>query len=118
MKLLPRFTSYIKDAAKSVKRITLQEFKEVADETLTELLGIASIGVKMFALRREGEHEVLHFGVPIARRLPCVHIAAHFQRKFIKKKLDLFVIWMCGAKRLSYIFFLAVSNAKIVVGLL
>ena len=60
MKLLPRFTSYIKDAAKSVKRITLQEFKEVADETLTELLGIASIGVKMFALRREGEHEVLH----------------------------------------------------------
>ena len=60
MKLLPRFTSYIKDAAKSVKRISLQEFKEVADETLTELLGIASIVVKMFALRREGEHEVLH----------------------------------------------------------
>ena len=45
MKLLPLFTSYIKDAAKSVKRITLQEFKEVADETLTELLGIASIVV-------------------------------------------------------------------------
>ena len=60
MKLLPRFTSYIKDAAKSVKRISLQEFKEVADETLTELLGIASIVVKMFALRREGEHEVLY----------------------------------------------------------
>ena len=60
MKLLPRFTSYIRDAAKSVKRISLQEFKEVADETLAELLGIASIVVKMFALRREGEHEVLH----------------------------------------------------------
>ena len=52
MKLLPRFTSYIKDAAKSVKRISLQEFKEVADETLTELLGIASIVVKMCGAKR------------------------------------------------------------------
>ena len=60
MKLLPRFTSYIKDTAKSVKRVSPQEFKEVADETLTELLGIASIVVKMFAIRRKGEHEVLH----------------------------------------------------------
>ena len=60
MKLLPRFTSFIKDAAKSVKRISLQEFKEVADETLTELLGVASIVVKMYVIRREGEHEVLH----------------------------------------------------------
>ena len=37
MKLLPMFTSFVKDAAKAVKRISQQEFKEVADETLTEL---------------------------------------------------------------------------------
>lgn len=66
MKLLPRFTSFIKDAAKSVKRISLREFKKVSDNTLTELLGIASIAVIMFAMRREGEHDVLH--------LWCTHI--------------------------------------------
>ena len=60
MKLLPRVTSFVKDAAKAVKRISLQEFKEVADETLTELLGIATMVVKMYTIRREGEHEVLH----------------------------------------------------------
>ena len=36
MKLLPYVTTFVKDAAKAVKRIRLQEFKEVADETLTE----------------------------------------------------------------------------------
>ncbi len=42
--------------------------------------------VKMFALRREGEHEVLHLVVyPSLTRLRCVRIAAHFQLKFIKK---------------------------------
>ncbi|MBL7211583.1 MAG: ISL3 family transposase [Desulfobacteraceae bacterium] len=60
MKLLPCVTSFVKDAAKAVKRISQQEFKEVADETLTELLGIATMVVKMYAIRREGEHEVLH----------------------------------------------------------
>ena len=60
MKLLPCFTTFVKDAAKAVKRISQQEFKEVVDETLTELLGIATMVVKMYAIRREGEHEVLH----------------------------------------------------------
>ena len=60
MKLLSRVTSYIKDGSKAVKRITLGEFRVVADETLTQLLGIATMVVKMFALRREGEHDVLH----------------------------------------------------------
>ncbi len=50
----------------SVKRISLQEFKKVSDNTLTELLGIASITVMMFAMLREGEHDVLH--------LWCTHI--------------------------------------------
>jgi transposase len=60
MKLLPRITSYIKDAAKAVKRISQQEFKDVVDETLTELLGIATMVVRRYAIRREGEHDVLH----------------------------------------------------------
>jgi transposase len=60
MKLLPYITTFVKDAAKAVKRISQQEFKEVADETLTELLGIATMVVKMYAIRREGEHDVLH----------------------------------------------------------
>jgi len=60
MKLLAYFIPFVKDAAKSVKRICREEFKEVVDETLTELLGIASLVVRMYAVRREGEHEVLH----------------------------------------------------------
>ena len=56
MKLLPYIPNFIKDAAKAVNRISRKEFKEVADETLTELLGIATVVVKMFALRCEGEH--------------------------------------------------------------
>jgi transposase len=43
-----------------VKRICREEFKEVVDETLTELLGIVALVVRMYAIRREGEHEVLH----------------------------------------------------------
>ena len=60
MKLLPRITSFVKDAAKAVKRISLQEFKEIADETLTELLGIPTMVVRRYVIRREGEHDVLH----------------------------------------------------------
>ena len=65
MKLLPYVIPFVKDAAKAVKRICQEEFKEVFDDTLTELLGIATLVVKMYALRREGEDEVLH--------LWCVH---------------------------------------------
>lgn len=60
MKLLTYVTSFTKDASKAVKRISQKDFKEVADETLTELLGIATLVVKMYALRFEGEQEVLH----------------------------------------------------------
>jgi hypothetical protein len=58
MELLPYIIPFVKDAAKAVKRICREEFKEVMDETLTELLGIATLVVKMYAIRREGEHEV------------------------------------------------------------
>lgn len=65
MKLLPYFSTFIKDASKAVKRISKADFKETADNTLTELLAIATLFVKMYALRREGDQEVLH--------LWCVH---------------------------------------------
>ena len=55
MKLLPYIIPFVKDAARSVKRICQADFKEVVDETLTELLGIATLVVKMHAMRREGE---------------------------------------------------------------
>ena len=60
MKLLTYVPSFIKDAAKAMKRISQNEFKEVVDNTLTELLGIATLFVTMYALRREGDEDVLH----------------------------------------------------------
>lgn len=65
MKLLSYIIPFVKDAARSVKRICREDFKDVVDDTLTELLGIATLVVRMYALRREGDHEVLH--------LWCVH---------------------------------------------
>lgn len=65
MKLLPYMTSFVKDAAKAVKRITQAEFTSVADDTLTKLLGIATLYVTMYALHREGDEDVLH--------LRCAH---------------------------------------------
>ena len=43
MKLLPYIIPFVKDAAKAMKRICLEEFKEIMDDTLTELLGIAAL---------------------------------------------------------------------------
>jgi hypothetical protein len=40
MTLLLYIIPFVKDAAKSVKRICREEFKEVADETLTEKKGL------------------------------------------------------------------------------
>jgi transposase len=60
MGLLPYVIPFVKDAAKAVKRICREELKEVLDDTLTELPGIASLVVRMYAIRREGEQEVLH----------------------------------------------------------
>ena len=51
---------YVKDAARSVKRICEQEFKKVKDSVLTDLLGISCLVVTMFALRREDDVDVLH----------------------------------------------------------
>ena len=51
---------FIKDAAKSVKRVCKQEFTKVTDSVLTELLGISCLVVTMFALRREDDQDVLH----------------------------------------------------------
>lgn len=74
MKLLPYITFFVKDAAKAVKRISQKEFKEVADETLTKLLGIATMVVQMYAIRREGEHEVLHFWCAHRKEIAlCTH---------------------------------------------
>lgn len=50
----------IKDAARAVKRICKEEFTKVEDTALTKLLGIPTLIVTMFALRNEGEHQVLH----------------------------------------------------------
>ena len=63
MLLLP--IGFIKDAARAVKRICKEEFIQVKDSVLTELLGISMLTVTMYALRREGDHDVLH--------LWCVH---------------------------------------------
>jgi len=57
--------SFIKDAARSVKRICKEEFKQVYDSALTELLGISALIVTMYMLRSEDDQEVLH--------LCCVH---------------------------------------------
>ena len=48
-----------------MKRISQTEFTAVADNTLTDLLGIATLFVTMYALRREGDQDVLH--------LRCAH---------------------------------------------
>lgn len=63
MQLLP--LSYIKDAARSVKRICEEMFKETDSSVFIELLGIRDLTVTMFCLRKEGDQEVLH--------LQCAH---------------------------------------------
>jgi transposase len=74
MKLLAYIIPFVKDAARSVKRICREDFKDVVDDTLTELLGIATLVVRMYALRREGDHEVLHLWcVPREEVAMCTH---------------------------------------------
>ncbi len=77
MKLLSYVPSFIKDAARAVKRISQKEFIAVADNTLTELLGIASLFVTMYALRREGDEDVLHLRCAHRQEVAlCPHCAA------------------------------------------
>jgi len=57
-----------------VKRISQHEFKEVADEALTKLLGLPTMAVKMYAIRREGENEVLHLWCTHREEIAlCIH---------------------------------------------
>jgi len=78
---------FIKDAAKSVKRICLAEFKEVKDNTLTELLGISSLIVTMYTLRREGAQYVLHVwcahldNIAICPRCGAITATVHEEKK-------------------------------------
>ena len=51
---------FIKDAARSVKRVCLDNFTKAKDSVLTDLLGIPTLIVTMYSLTREGDHEVLH----------------------------------------------------------
>lgn len=77
MQLLLPFIPFIKDAARAVKRICEADFKEVVDETLTELLGIATLVVRMYAMRREGDHEVLHLWCAHREEIAvCTHCGA------------------------------------------
>ncbi len=52
--------SFIKDAARSVKRICKEEFKKTNDSVLTELIGISVLIVTMYMIRREDNQDVLH----------------------------------------------------------
>lgn len=106
MKLLPYIIPFVKDAAKAVKRICREEFKEVMDETLTELLGIATLVVKMYAIRREGEHEVLHLWcahraeVAVCTRCGALSTTVHQEEERCIRHLD---VW--GKK--TFLHFLA-----------
>ena len=51
---------FIKDAAKSVKRVCLDHFKKAEGSLLTELLGIPALIVTVYNITREGAHDVLH----------------------------------------------------------
>jgi len=94
MKLLPYIIPFVKDAAKAVKRICTEEFKEVVDETLTELLGIATLVVRMYAIRREGDHEVLHLWcahreeVALCTRCGSLSTAVHQEEHRCIRHLD------------------------------
>ena len=60
MKLLPCNLWFVKDAARGVKRIAKEAFTKVKDDVLTNLLGLPMLIVTMYALRKEGDEEVLH----------------------------------------------------------
>ncbi len=52
---MPYIIPFVKDPARAVKRICQAHFIAVADETLIELPGIATLVVMMYAMQREGE---------------------------------------------------------------
>lgn len=85
---------FIKDAAKSVKRVCEQEFTKVKDSVLTELLGISCLVVTMFALRKEDGEEVLHLmcahrhEVAICPKCGTMTISVHEEKKRCVRHLD------------------------------
>jgi len=78
---------FIKDAARSVKRICREEFKKVNDNSFSELLGISSLIVTMYALRREGAQCVLHIwcnhlnNIAICPKCGAIVITVHEEKK-------------------------------------
>ncbi len=97
---------FIKDAARAVKRICKEEFVKVKDSVLTELLGISCLIVTMYALRREGDHDVLHLWCvhrnefAICPKCGCVSHDIHEEKQRCIRHLD---IW----KKRTFLHFLA-----------
>ena len=104
MLLLP--LGFIKDAARAVKRICKEEFIKTKDSILTELLGISCLIVTMYALRREGDHDVLHLWCvhcnefAICPKCGCVSHDIHDEKQRCIRHLD---IW----KNRTFLHFLA-----------
>lgn len=92
MLLLP--LSYIKDAARSVRRICDELFIKAEDSFFTQLLGISSLVVTMYALRKEGEHEVLHLQcahrdeVAVCPRCGMLSTSVHEEKRRCVRHLD------------------------------
>lgn len=93
MKLLS--LAYIKDAARSVKRICEEMFTEAHDSVLTELLGIAALKVNMYCLRSEGEEEVLHLrcshrnDIAVCSRCGTASEGVHEEKERCVRHLDI-----------------------------
>ncbi len=86
---------FIKDAARSVKRICQEEFKQVKDNSLTELSGISSLIVTMYTLRREGAQYVLHVmckhlnNIAICPKCGAMTITVHEEKRRCIRHLTL-----------------------------
>ena len=93
MKLLS--LAYIKDAARSVKRICEEMFTEAPDSVLTELLGIAALKVNMYCVRSEGEEEVLHLrcshrdDIAVCSRCGTASEGVHEEKERCVRHLDI-----------------------------
>ena len=104
MLLLP--IGFIKDAGRAVKHICKEEFKEVKDSALTELLGIPQLVVSMFALRREGDQDVLHLwcahreNIAICPRCGAISDNVHEEKERCVRHLD---IW----EKITFLHFLS-----------
>ena len=95
MKLLPFIPSFVKDAARSAKRIAVEAFMKVEDNVFTTLLGLPALIVSMYALRKEGGEEVLHLwcnhqeDVAMCPRCGNFCTAIHEEEKRCVRHLDI-----------------------------